>query len=336
MDKLLVFRAAHLFPHLELLRKIGSPLETELSRAKLPLNIGQEPDALLPLRRALDFLTSVIYREGIEDFELRAVHGLKVEQLGPQLVSEIRLSPTLNVALEKFCKFVVYESNYTHFWIESNSTHARLFTYFSASRNPRSIRHSEWNQIIAPIYVIREYAGPGWCPPEIGLQSNIPVGEFAKKLFPNTRIVVGQKNGYIKFPRSLLSLALPKKLVTADINQVFDEPDTSMLESFPTTLKTVLRSYISEGYPDINLAASITGTSVRTLQRRLKMYGFSYKELVDQSRFDSATELLKNPDISNIEIAYAVGYEDPSNFARAFRRIAGTSPQEYRSQLLSA
>ena len=32
------------------------------------------------------------------------------------------------------------------------------------------------------------------------------------------------------------------------------------------------------------------------------------------------------------EIAYSVGYSDPSNFARAFRRLTGVSSREYRRQ----
>jgi len=36
------------------------------------------------------------------------------------------------------------------------------------------------------------------------------------------------------------------------------------------------------------------------------------------------------PGLKSLDIAQAAGYRDPSNFARAFRRIAGVSPREYR------
>ena len=132
----------------------------------------------------------------------------------------------------------------------------------------------------------------------------------------------------------MLSLPLPKQLLATENLHASNEPVINNTSNFPGALKAVLQSYFSDGYPDIKLAADISGTSVRTLQRHLKQFGVSYSNLVDQSRFESAVELLKNPEISNLDIAYAVGYEDPSNFARAFRRIAGVSPKEYRTQLL--
>jgi AraC-like DNA-binding protein len=42
--------------------------------------------------------------------------------------------------------------------------------------------------------------------------------------------------------------------------------------------------------------------------------------------------MLVETDARSIEIAQATAYSDPSHFARAFRRIAGLSPDEYRTQ----
>lgn len=87
-----------------------------------------------------------------------------------------------------------------------------------------------------------------------------------------------------------------------------------------------------DGYPRLTLAAEIAGTSVRTLQRRLGARGSSYSELVDRARFDVASRMLTETDAPSIQIAQATAYTDPSHFARAFRRIAGVSPSEYRNQ----
>lgn len=348
METIPLFRAAHLYPHLELLRKIGAPVERGLSQAKLPVNLGHQPDTLLPLHRALDFLTAMLYSQGVDDFELRAVHTLKVENLNTNIITAMDLAPTLYSALNAFCNLVAYESNYTRFWIETDDNNAenkaenkadkksdskaKLCTHFNASENPRSIRHSEWNQIMVPLAIVRAFVGPGWCPSEIGLQSSLPIGQFAMEQFPNTRFLFGQKAAYFELPRAMLSLS-HSNVSPVVTTQLITHTKADNQMDFPASLKKALRSYLGDGCPDVKLAADIAGTSVRTLQRKLKHYGVSYSDLVQQTQFESATELLKNPDIRTLDIAYAVGYEDPSNFARAFRRIAGVSPREYRVQL---
>ena len=108
---------------------------------------------------------------------------------------------------------------------------------------------------------------------------------------------------------------------------------SKVFHDFPVSLKLALHPYLQLDYPDIKLAAEIVNTSVRTLQRRLAQFGLSYANLVQQARFDVAAEMLKDPGLKSLDIAFSLGYENPSNFARAFRQIAGVSPQEYRHQL---
>lgn len=78
--------------------------------------------------------------------------------------------------------------------------------------------------------------------------------------------------------------------------------------------------------------AELADTSVRTLQRRLGELGISYSEVVDRARFDVASRLLTETDATSVEIAHAIAYSDQSHFARAFRRLTGISPHEYRAQ----
>ena len=103
------------------------------------------------------------------------------------------------------------------------------------------------------------------------------------------------------------------------------EPD------FLEALRTVLRPYVREGYPGIELVSEIASLSVRTFQRRLAEVGMSYSELVQQVRFDAARDLLLNSELSITEIAFSSGYTDHSHFTRAFRRIAGIPPRQYRA-----
>ena len=73
--------------------------------------------------------------------------------------------------------------------------------------------------------------------------------------------------------------------------------------------------------------------SVRTLQRKFAAEGHVFSKLVDKVRADLAAEMLEDTDLTLAEIATALGYSAPSNFARAFERWTGRSPTELRRGL---
>ena len=45
---------------------------------------------------------------------------------------------------------------------------------------------------------------------------------------------------------------------------------------------------------------------------------------------------MANPKLEVQDIAQSLGYIDPANFARAFRRWTGESPSAYRRQMIMA
>jgi len=72
--------------------------------------------------------------------------------------------------------------------------------------------------------------------------------------------------------------------------------------------------------------------SARTLQRQLGARGTSFHELLEEVRRARATEALIESDEAVESIAVRLGYGDPSNFRRAFRRWTGLSPTAYRAE----
>ncbi|WP_234891465.1 helix-turn-helix transcriptional regulator [Agrobacterium vitis] len=73
--------------------------------------------------------------------------------------------------------------------------------------------------------------------------------------------------------------------------------------------------------------------SERTLRRRLAESGVSFQSLLDDLRKNRTLELLGNRNMSVEQIAFAVGFSDPHNFRRAFRRWTGTTPGALRADL---
>ena len=69
----------------------------------------------------------------------------------------------------------------------------------------------------------------------------------------------------------------------------------------------------------------------RTLNRRLKEAGTTFRQVLDQVRFELAREMLSDPGLHIAEIAARLGYRMPSSFTRAFRRWSGSSPDHWRT-----
>jgi len=76
--------------------------------------------------------------------------------------------------------------------------------------------------------------------------------------------------------------------------------------------------------------ASELGISDRTLRRRLTERGTSYRQIVDDLRREVAVKYLRDTDMTVEDIAFALGFNDASNFRRAFRRWTSATPQQFR------
>ncbi|MCB2387283.1 MULTISPECIES: AraC family transcriptional regulator [Oceanospirillaceae] len=86
-------------------------------------------------------------------------------------------------------------------------------------------------------------------------------------------------------------------------------------------------------FPGFEQVADELSLSPRTLRRRLAEEGTSYQELLEIWRQEMAHQYLRTTNLSVQQISYLLGYNDPANFGRAFRkRNEGISPLRFRQQ----
>lgn len=97
--------------------------------------------------------------------------------------------------------------------------------------------------------------------------------------------------------------------------------------------RQVLCRLLPQGEPRREAVAQALNLSERTLQRRLQEEGGSFQQLLDDTRRELAQQYLAQPSLSLLEVAYLLGFADPSNFFRAFRRWFGQTPGEFRAGL---
>jgi len=103
-----------------------------------------------------------------------------------------------------------------------------------------------------------------------------------------------------------------------DLNNMASQVSAQIIEALPS------------GQPTQSDIADRMHMSTRTMQRKLLLEGTSFSELIDNARLTLAQRYLSQPWRSIGEISYLLGYTEPSNFTRSFKRSTNQTPQEYR------
>ena len=78
-------------------------------------------------------------------------------------------------------------------------------------------------------------------------------------------------------------------------------------------------------------------SSRRQLQRAYAEIGHTtFREHLTAVRMAKAAQLLRNPSLTIREVARRVGYSQPAQFAKAFRRYHGAAPSGFRAAATNA
>ncbi len=139
--------------------------------------------------------------------------------------------------------------------------------------------------------------------------------------------------GRISFPRELLLTLLPSS--NTALRALYEAECARLLadleEDDSVAVRTLRLLRKLEGqYPQMPQIADMLNVSPRTYRRRLEEEQQSFQDLLDQVRAEHATRYLQNTRLPLSSIAYMVGFNDASNFRRAYLKWTGRSPKEVR------
>jgi AraC-like DNA-binding protein len=121
-----------------------------------------------------------------------------------------------------------------------------------------------------------------------------------------------------------------------ELNRYLDQYAETVLRKLArvdSVAKEVLRTLwqqLSGGPLDLPSTARHLGLSARTLQRRLHDEETSFGVLLDAFRREASVRLLRDRGLAVEEVAFMLGYSEPSTFYRAFRRWTGLTPRRFR------
>lgn len=85
-----------------------------------------------------------------------------------------------------------------------------------------------------------------------------------------------------------------------------------------------------DAMPSATELARMLNLSRQTLHRALRDEGVRFRDVADRARFGRACALLQEGHLSVSQVAFALGYSDSSNFARAFSRQSGLAPRAWQ------
>lgn len=336
MDSIPIISTRHALPFTDFLDKVGSPTAGLLEKAGLPTRLLDRRDACISESRLWRFLDIAAMDQGVDHFGLEVGKRIRLAELGGIDQAFIQ-APTLHAGVEAFATLVTSESSHATFWLKTDEGQA-WFCRGGLPGERFGRRHAELYCVQIMIQLVRLVTGPQWRPRHVRLQTTDLHGLDGCEMLSGSNISAGCACTAFTIPRLPIPDNGPARTAP---DHSYDLISLGYRQGFPTkeglaaSLKRLLALYVGDDpSPNLQTAADICGIHPRKLQRILRKANISFSELLCQVRFEMTLPLLRNPDISLLEIGYAVGYSDPAHFSNAFRRWTGMSPKEYRRELI--
>jgi AraC-like DNA-binding protein len=163
---------------------------------------------------------------------------------------------------------------------------------------------------------------------------------FVASLTMNNRLLVVSVAAlsFLGFLYYFMSIRYPEFLKLASqearavrVKTLIDDNNSSEILRMMDSLMHEKKLFTDEGL-SVGKTAEALGVTAHLLSRIInEKTGNNFRAYLNSFRVKEASALLLgNPDMSVIEIAYAVGFSSKSSFNEVFHRITGVSPREYR------
>lgn len=182
---------------------------------------------------------------------------------------------------------------------------------------------------------LAELSGPNWKPLAIQLSHSNPGGTARFRRLFRAPIRFDAEVSGIVFDASWLAAPIAGADAAKHdlIAQQLDQALAANSFGFSDRVRGVLHQLVLSGRAATANVAQIFGIHERTVRKRLRHERITLQQLIDETRFELARQLLENTRMPASEIAMALGYADLSAFSRAFRGWAGASPRQYQSRI---
>ena len=180
--------------------------------------------------------------------------------------------------------------------------------------------------------ILRGLCGSNWVPVEVRFAHNKPKNVTPFRQFFQVPLRFDTEQYAVVFSATWLNrrLSNTNPELLGLLQREIDKLELRQSDNIQERVRTVLRTTLVTGHHSADQIAELFSMSRRTLNRHLNALGTTYQELVDETRFEIAQQLLEDSAMEVIEIADLLGYSNASAFTRAFRRWSSTTPARWR------
>lgn len=308
-------------------RGAGLDVERIVRAAGVAPQTMSDPEARVPGETANALWDGVARASGDPDFGLHAAERMELGPLG--LIEYLgRTSATLGEALRQVVRYVGILADPPEVSLSVAGDVAHFIVLRDAIPRPLA----EFAMAMLAIR-IRQIAGSDLDPLGVDFGHAAPASTDEHARIFRATVCFEQPRTAMLLPRR----ALDRPLLTAEpqLARILEQHARDLLERVGGHSSLVGRVYqavaesLRGGPPSLDEVARRVGTSRRTLQRRLREAGTSHQALLDEVRRRLALFYVGEQGVPLGEVAYRLGFADPTAFHHAFKRWTGTTPAAY-------
>ncbi|GAB3900779.1 AraC family transcriptional regulator [Larkinella knui] len=301
----------------------------------------QNPDGRVSIQAVQALWKEVIQMTGESDLPLQL--GELINPLSLGVLSYVMMHcPTLGKAIEKLCHYqdIACEGVQTVGRLVGDRFHLSLTLTSKAIIYPDYTLGSELSMYQS---AFRALTGLPVVAEEIRYAFPAPENQLAyERVFAPARLVFDASETVLILDAAWLDT--PILNANPSLYALFDQHAGELLRQLRTTaevpaalsvrVKQEIFTLLKGEEPALAAVAEGLAMGVRTLQLHLKEEGFTYQQLLDEVRHDLAVRHLREPNFSTTDIAYLLGFSEPSVFYRTFKKWTGSTPGAYRTAAL--
>jgi AraC-like DNA-binding protein len=314
-----------------LLKDLGLSSANVLRRAGLPDDLLARPSVRLSSPDFYRFWEGMQAESGDPRFPLLVCNGIRSESFSPPLFAAL-CSPNLLVAAQRIALYkTIVAPMQLDVQERQDSVTIELRWLESNPKPPRSLVTTELLFLVSLARLgTREHLTP------VRVFTNDPPTPRAPfETFLGARIQKGSRH-QLTFRRTdalrpfLTSNEGVWRAFEPELRTRLAELDSSVPIS--QRVRAALHEALPSGLMAMDIVSRKLAVSKRTLQRRLEDEGTSYLTVLRHTRESLARHYLQHTAVPIAEIAFLLGFGEPSSFFRAFRDWTGQSPEALRRQ----